>query len=90
MAAMDLVVVAWLTDVDLDITDLAQMVEQAGLESLFVPEHTHVPVVPRDLLNGPHHVHDPRLLEHVVILGGGRRRDVAVEARHRGMRGSTT
>ena len=67
--AMDLGVVAWLTDLDLDIGDLAQMVEQAGLESLFIPEHTHVPVVRRDLLDDPYHARDPRLLDHVVALG---------------------
>ena len=66
---MDLGVVAWLTDLDLGIADLAQMVEQAGLESLFIPEHTHVPVVRRDLLEDPYHVHDPRLLDHLVALG---------------------
>jgi alkanesulfonate monooxygenase SsuD/methylene tetrahydromethanopterin reductase-like flavin-dependent oxidoreductase (luciferase family) len=66
---MELGVVAWLTDLDLDIADLARMVEQAGLESLFMPEHTHVPVARRDLLEDPYHVHDPRLLDHVVALG---------------------
>ena len=66
---MDIGVVAWLTDLDLGIADVARMVEQAGLESLFVPEHTHVPVVRRDLLDDPYHVHDPRLLDHVVALG---------------------
>lgn len=66
---MDIGVVAWLTDLDLGIADVARMVEQAGLESLFVPEHTHVPVVRRDLLDDPYHVHDPRLLDHLVVLG---------------------
>ena len=69
MAAMDIGVVAWLTDLDLGISHLAEMVEQAGLESLFLSEHTHVPVARRDLLDDPYHANDSRLLDHFVALG---------------------
>ena len=44
MRAMELGVVAWLTDRGVGIAELAAAVEQAGLESLFLTEHTHVPV----------------------------------------------
>ena len=55
VAVMDLGVVAWLTDLDLGIGEVAKMVERAGLESLFIPEHTHVPVSRRELLDDPVH-----------------------------------
>jgi hypothetical protein len=50
---MDLGVVAALTHDGIGITDLALAVEQAGLESLFLFEHTHLPVARRDLLDDP-------------------------------------
>ena len=66
---MNLGVVSWLTDLDLGIAEVAVMVEQAGLESLFVPEHTHVPVSRPDVVDDPIHARDPRLLDHLVALG---------------------
>ena len=43
MRAMELGVVAWLTDRGVGIAELAAVVEQAGLGFLFLTEHTHVP-----------------------------------------------
>src|SRR5262249_18806463 len=69
VAAMDVGVIAWLTDLDVDITELAPLVEQAGFESLFLTEHTHVPANRRDVLDDPLHGRDPRLLDHFTALG---------------------
>ena len=49
MRSMELGVVASVTDRTIDISDLALAVEQAVLESLFLTEHTHVPVNRRRL-----------------------------------------
>jgi probable F420-dependent oxidoreductase len=66
---MELGVVAWLTDRSVGITELGAAVEQAGLESLFLTEHTHVPVSRRDLLDDEVHSQDPRLLDQFTALG---------------------
>ena len=52
MKAMELGVLVSPTDLSAAITDVARTVEQAGLESLFLVEHTHVPVSRRDVLVG--------------------------------------
>ena len=67
--AMELGVVAWLTDRGVGIAELAAAVEQAGLESLFLTEHTHVPVSRRDLLDDEAHSQDGRLLDQFTVLG---------------------
>ncbi len=54
MEAMELGVLVSPTDLSAAITDVARTVEQAGLESLFLAEHTHVPVSSRDVLVGLH------------------------------------
>jgi probable F420-dependent oxidoreductase len=69
MPALTLGVVASLTDQDIEITDLASSVEDAGLESLFLTEHSHVPVSRRDLLEEPFHTKDRRLLDQFTALG---------------------
>lgn len=51
------------------IADLAPAVEQAGLESLFLVEHSHVPVSRRDLLDDDFHAQDPHLLDQFTVLG---------------------
>jgi alkanesulfonate monooxygenase SsuD/methylene tetrahydromethanopterin reductase-like flavin-dependent oxidoreductase (luciferase family) len=66
---MELGVVAWLTDRGVGIAELAAAVEQAGLESLFLTEHTHVPVSRRDLLDDEVHSQDSRLLDQFTVLG---------------------
>lgn len=43
--------------------------EQAGLESLFLFEHTHLPVSRRDLLDDPFHWQVPDLLDQFTALG---------------------
>lgn len=48
MKAMELGVLVSPTDLSAAITDVARAVEEAGLESLFLVEHTHVPVSRRD------------------------------------------
>lgn len=37
-------VVMFVTDYSMDVRDLAVAVEERGLESLFLPEHSHIPV----------------------------------------------
>jgi probable F420-dependent oxidoreductase len=66
---MDLGVVAALTHDGIGITDLALTVEQAGLESLFLFEHTHLPVARRDLLDDPFQWQIPHLLDQFTALG---------------------
>jgi probable F420-dependent oxidoreductase len=67
--AIKLGVVAWLTDQSMAVTDLAQDLEQAGLESLFLTEHTHLPVSRGDVLDNPVHSLDAHLLDSFTALG---------------------
>lgn len=66
---MKLGVVAWVTDLGVRIGDLAQAVEQAGLESLFLTEHTHVPVSRGDVVADEVHRQDPHILDQFTVLG---------------------
>jgi len=66
---MDLGVVAGLTHDGVGITNLALAVEQAGLESLFLFEHTHLPLVRRDLFDDPMFWQVPHLLDQFTALG---------------------
>jgi probable F420-dependent oxidoreductase len=68
MAAMELGVLVSPTDLSAAVTDVARTVEQAGLESLFLAEHTHVPVSRRDLLTGLLS-ELPRILDQFTALG---------------------
>jgi probable F420-dependent oxidoreductase len=67
--AIRLGVVVWLTDQSMAVTDLARTLEQAGIESLFLTEHTHVPVSRRDVLDNPVHSLDAHLLDSFTALG---------------------
>jgi probable F420-dependent oxidoreductase len=69
MSAMELGVGVWVTDRGVGIVDLAQAVEQAGLESLFLTEHTHVPVSRGEVLQDEFHAQDPRILDQFTALG---------------------
>jgi len=69
MNAMELGVAVWLTDRGVGITELAPAVEQAGLESLFLTEHTHIPVSRGDLIENDPHDQDPRILDQFTALG---------------------
>jgi len=66
---MELGVVVWLTDRGVAIADLAPAVEQAGLESLFLTEHTHVPVSRGDVIANEPHDQDARVLDQFTALG---------------------
>jgi probable F420-dependent oxidoreductase len=66
---MELGVVASVTDRTIGISDLASAVELAGLESLFLTEHTHVPVSRPDVLQDVAHSQDPYILEQFTALG---------------------
>jgi probable F420-dependent oxidoreductase len=66
---MEIGVASWVFDQGPGICDLARAVEDAGLESLFVVEHTHVPSSRRDLLDDPVHAMDSHLLDQFTILG---------------------
>jgi probable F420-dependent oxidoreductase len=66
---MELGVGVWPTDLAAGIVDVARVVEQAGLESLFVVEHTHVPASRRDLLDEQGHGDDARILDPFTVLG---------------------
>jgi probable F420-dependent oxidoreductase len=68
MRAMEVGVLVSPTDLSAAITDVARTVEQAGLESLFLVEHTHVPVSRRDVLVGLHS-ELPRILDQFTALG---------------------
>jgi len=66
---MEIGVIGDVTDRTIGIVDLARAVEDAGLESLFLTEHTHVPASRRDLLADEFHVADVRLLDQFTMLG---------------------
>ena len=57
------------TDRTIGVADLAAAVERAGLESLFLTEHTHVPVSRPDVLQDEVHGQDPYILEQITALG---------------------
>src|SRR6478672_1526705 len=69
MCAMRLGVAVWLTDTGVAITELARLVEDAGLESLFLTEHSHVPARRQDLVQGDRPGEDARLLDQFTALG---------------------
>lgn len=69
MCAMQLGVAVWLTDTGVGITELAPIVEEAGLESLFLTEHSHVPASRVDLVQGDRPGEDARLLDQFTALG---------------------
>lgn len=66
---MDLGVGIFQTDLGAGIVDVARVVELAGLESLFVVEHTHVPASRRDVLEDEIHWRSARLLDPFTVLG---------------------
>jgi len=66
---MRLGVAVWLTDTGVGITELARIVEDAGLESLFLTEHSHVPTSRVDLVAGDRPGDDARLLDQFTALG---------------------
>ena len=68
MGAVKLGVWALQTDLSAGITDIAQAVENAGLESLFLVEHTHTPVSSPDILQG-FHKKDDHILDPFTSLG---------------------
>jgi probable F420-dependent oxidoreductase len=69
MCAMRLGVAVWLTDTGVGIAELARTVEDAGLESLFLTEHSHVPASRVDLAAGDRPGEDARLLDQFTALG---------------------
>ena len=66
---MELGVAVWVTDRGVGIAELAPAVERAGLESLFLTEHTHVPVSRGDVIQDEFHDQDPRILDAFTALG---------------------
>ena len=66
---MQLGVAAFVTDRGLGICDLARRVEDAGLESLFLVQNTHVPVSGAPLLEAAHHERDHHLVDPFLALG---------------------
>jgi probable F420-dependent oxidoreductase len=57
------------TDTTVGIIELARAVEDAGLDSLMIPQQTHLPASRRDILEDDDHKTDPRLLDPFVALG---------------------
>ena len=73
------------TDYGIDIGELARAVEERGLESLFVCEHTHIPVSRKSPFPGggelpKRYVAHPRPVRGAVVRGGGNQEN---KARHR-------
>jgi probable F420-dependent oxidoreductase len=69
MDVMELGVAVQPTDLSVTVTDVARAVEQAGLESLFLVEHTHVPVSRRHLLDDELFSHLARIFDQFTVLG---------------------
>jgi probable F420-dependent oxidoreductase len=61
-------ILADVTEDTVPITDLARMVEEAGLESLFLTQHTHIPASRSDILDLEEHRFDAHLLDPFVAL----------------------
>lgn len=68
MGAVKLGVVVFQNELSAGITDIAARVEDAGLESLFVVESTHIPVSERDVLDGTHR-NGAHSLDPFTVLG---------------------
>lgn len=66
---MEFGIVADVTESTLGIVELAKAVEGAGLESLLLTQHTHVPTSRADVMKQPDHHTDARLLDPFVALG---------------------
>jgi len=66
---MQLGAAVWVTDFGVGISDLAQTAKQAGLESLFLTDHTHVPVGRGDVVDDDLHRQDPHILDQFATLG---------------------
>ena len=66
---MEIGVITDVTEYTAPITDLARAVEDAGLESLFITQHTHVPASRTDLRDDEFHRADRHLLDPFVTLG---------------------
>jgi probable F420-dependent oxidoreductase len=66
---MEIGVIGDVTDQTVGIAELARAVEEAGLESLFLTEHTHLPASRRELLEDDFHGGDVRLLDQFTVLG---------------------
>jgi probable F420-dependent oxidoreductase len=66
---MDLGIAVWLTDESVGVVELAPAVEAAGVESLFLVGHTHVPTSRRDVLADDRPGEDARLLDQFTALG---------------------
>ncbi len=62
-------IVADVTESTVGIVELAKAVEGAGMESLFLTQHTHVPTSRADVMQQPDHHTDARLLDPFVSLG---------------------
>jgi probable F420-dependent oxidoreductase len=60
---------AFVTNQGLGVCDLARQIEDAGLESLFLVQNTHVPVSGAALLDEEHHEQDHCLLDPFLALG---------------------
>ena len=69
MAAIKLGVGVLFTDLGVELGELVSAAEEAGLESLFLTEHTHIPVSRRDVLSIPEHSRDDRILDQFTVLG---------------------
>jgi alkanesulfonate monooxygenase SsuD/methylene tetrahydromethanopterin reductase-like flavin-dependent oxidoreductase (luciferase family) len=67
-SAMELGVAVWLTDCCVGIADLAPAVGEAGLDSLFLTEHTRAGGQ-GDVLESEPHDQDPRILDQFTALG---------------------
>ncbi|HEX6350753.1 MAG TPA: TIGR03619 family F420-dependent LLM class oxidoreductase [Candidatus Dormibacteraeota bacterium] len=65
---MHLGICADITEQAIPVTELARAIEEAGLESLFLTQHTHVPTGRPDVLRMPTHDNDPYLFDPFVTL----------------------
>ena len=45
-------VLTWLTDQSIDPVSFARAAEERGFESMFIPEHTHIPLAEKQSRNG--------------------------------------
>lgn len=66
---MELGVVLWQTDQGVDLREVGRLVEAAGLESLFVVSHSHIPVSRPDVIAEDGHALDAHLLDQFTVLG---------------------
>jgi probable F420-dependent oxidoreductase len=69
VGALQLGIGALFTDLGVQLTELVSAAEEAGLESLLLTDHTHIPASRRDIIGIPEYSQGFRILDQFAVLG---------------------